>query len=150
MRRLCAIAVALGVLAGSSCRGEPWPWGALILGRMDDGANDPRLANYLDDLRRVFGYRRYEIYGEAWGTGPASGESVVLPTKEFFVKLRPQGASRERVAFQFFRKEQLLVEGEAVMPVSSPLIITGPAYGHAKVILVVEIRDTAKRHAQGR
>lgn len=134
-----------GLAAAADTRAEPWPWGALVLARMDEGPNDPRLEKYLPDLKRVFGYRRYEIYGQAWGTGPANAESIVLPTKEFFVKLRPRGEGNRRLGFEFFRNERLLVEGEAVMPVSAPLFITGPEYGHGKLVMIVEIRDVAPK-----
>lgn len=126
-----------------TCKAEPWPWGALVIGRMDEGPDDSRLDKYLPSLKRVFGYRRYEIYGEAWGTGPARGDSIVLPTKEFFVKLHP--LREQRVGFEFFRKDRMLVEGEAVMPVSAPLFITGPEYGMGKLVMIVEIRDTAQK-----
>lgn len=145
MRAVATILAAALVAGVTDCGAEPWPWGALVLARMDEGPNDPRLERYVADLKRVFGYRRYEIYGEAWGTAPAKCDSIVLPTKEFFVKLKPRGEGNRRLAFEFFQKNRLLVEGEAVMPISAPLFITGPEYGHGKLVMIVEIREaTAK------
>lgn len=144
--RLCAIILLLSALAGAgACQAEPWPWGALVVAKMDEGPDDSRLDKYLPSLKRIFGYRRYEIYGEAWGTGPAKGDSVVLPTKEFFVKLHPRGTGEKRLGFEFFRKDRMLVEGEAVMPVAAPLYITGPEYGRGKLVMIVEIRDTTQK-----
>lgn len=145
MRILASALLACVALGASRCAAEPWPWGALVLARMDEGPNDPRLNRYLPDLKRVFGYRRYEIYGEAWGTGPASGESTVLPTHEFFVRLEPRGGGDKRLRFRFFRKERLLVDGEAVMPISAPLFITGPEYGNGKLVMIIEIREAAPK-----
>jgi hypothetical protein len=145
MRALARVVLAAVLFWAAECGAEPWPWGALVLARMDDGPNDPRLERYLPDLKRVFGYRRYEIYGEAWGTAPAKGESIVLPTKEFFVKLRPRGEGNRRLGFEFFRKEHLLVEGEAIMPISAPLFITGPEYGNGKLVMIVEIREATRK-----
>ncbi|HPA18688.1 MAG TPA: hypothetical protein PLU30_13130 [Verrucomicrobiae bacterium] len=145
MRPPLAILLALLSVWAANCAAEPWPWGALVIGRMDDGPSDPRLEKYLVNLKRIFGYRRYEIYGEAWGTGPAKGDSVVMPTNEFFVRLHPRGAGERRIGFEFLRKDRVLVDGEAVMPVSAPLFITGPEYGNGKLVMIIEIRDATQK-----
>ena len=145
MRRLAAILLASLSVWAADCAAEPWPWGALVICRMDDRPSDPRLERYLPSLKRIFGYHHYDIYAEAWGTHPATDDSVVLPTNEFFVKLRPSGRAERRVAFEFFRKDRMLVEGEAIMPTSAPLFITGPEYGNGKLVMIVEIRETSRK-----
>ena len=145
---LAAVAL-LFAMASPASAGKPRPggkkvWSGLV---MATNATRPRPApvemnRFNQTLQRTFGYNQFELIGVSRKT-LLSGEANWLATsKHFSLRVDPRGVSRDgyRVNLQLFQDRQLLLETDATLSQSGPLVIRGPQIGTGQLLLLLLVQ----------
>ena len=93
-------------------------------------------------LQRTFGYNQFELIGVS-RKALLSGEAKWLATsKHFSLRVDPRGAVRDgyRVNLQLYQDRQLLLETDATLSQSGPLVIRGPQIGAGQLLLLLLVQ----------
>lgn len=93
-------------------------------------------------LRRTFGYNQFELIGVS-RKALQSGEANWLATsKHFSLRVDPRGVARDgyRVKLQLYQDRQMLLETDATLSRSGPLVIRGPQIGAGQLLLMVVVQ----------
>jgi hypothetical protein len=93
-------------------------------------------------LRETFGYNQFELIGQARKKLVNGNEDWMASSKHFALHVDAQGESAEgyRLNLQLFQDKTLLVETEAKLNKSSPLVIKGPQIGAGQLLLLLVIQ----------
>jgi len=93
-------------------------------------------------LRETFGYNQFELIGQARKKLVNGNEDWMASSKHFALRVDAQGESTEgyRLNLQLFQDKTLLVETEAKLTKSSPLVIKGPQIGAGQLLLLLVIQ----------
>jgi hypothetical protein len=93
-------------------------------------------------LQRTFGYNQFEVIGESRKTLQAGQAEWLAASKHFSLRVDPRGASRGgyRVHLQLFQDRQTLLETDATLSQSSPLVIRGPQIGSGQLLLLLVVQ----------
>ncbi len=142
--RLSLIAM-LVLLSGALAHAELWPWGCVVYASHGQPEPCHHLAPYEKDLRSTFGYERMEVIGTAWAYGPATEQTWISPTRDFFLKVDPDGqaAAKNAVQIELFQREKSLVKAKAKLNGKTPVFIKGPEYKQGQLIVILHLKDTA-------
>jgi hypothetical protein len=153
MRAAILLAVAflfsLGVMPANA-RGGERVWSGLVMATNHPpirGAMQPGLARGLPPpmhrlhptLRRTFGYDQFDVIGQSHKVLRTGQEDWLAVSKHFSLHVDSRGATRDgyRVHLQLFQDRQLLLETDANLSQSSPLVIKGPQVGSGQLLLLL-------------
>jgi hypothetical protein len=119
-------------------------WSGLVVAT---NAPKPRPApaelNRLDGtLRRTFGYNQFEVIGQSRRALQNGEANWLAVSKHFSLHVDPRGVSSEgyRVKLQLFQDRQILLETDATLSRSSPLVIKGPQIGSGQLLLLLVVQ----------
>lgn len=145
-------ALGLALFPPEAIRAEENPprvWVAVVFGTNDKEKELKKPVGDMEDqLRHVFGYRRFGLLGEA--EAPlVQGESQRLsPNRHytFNVELQKRGRGKEpfHLKLEMEDKDKSVVETETRLAAGSPFFIRGPKWGKGQIIFVVEVREQAE------
>ena len=93
-------------------------------------------------LQRTFGYNQFEVIGQS-SKALQNGEANWLAvSKHFSLHVDPRGVSSDgyRVKLQLFQDRQVLLETDATLNKSSPLVIKGPQIGAGQLLLLLVVQ----------
>ena len=93
-------------------------------------------------LRRTFGYNQFEVIGQSRRALQNGEANWLAVSKHFSLHVDPRGVSRDgyRVNLQLFQDRQLLLETDATLCTSSPLVIRGPQIGAGQLLLLLVVQ----------
>ena len=93
-------------------------------------------------LRRTFGYNQFEVIGQSRRALQRGESSWLAVSKHFSLHVDPRGVSSDgyRVNLQLFQDRQLLLETDATLSKSSPLVIRGPQIGAGQLLLLLVVQ----------
>jgi hypothetical protein len=93
-------------------------------------------------LRRTFGYNQFEIIGQSHRALQNGESSWLAVSKHFSLRVDPRGVTSDgyRVNLQLFQDRQLLLETDATLSKSSPLVIKGPQIGAGQLLLLLVVQ----------
>jgi hypothetical protein len=141
-----ALLIATGppASAGKPARGGKKVWSGLVIAT---NAPRPRPApaevhRFDRTLQRTFGYNQFELIGVS-RKALQSGETNWLATsKHFSLRVDPRGVSSDgyRVNLQLFQDRQVLLETDATLSKSGPLVIRGPQIGAGQLLLMLVVQ----------
>ena len=119
-------------------------WSGLVMATNESKPRPaPAAVGRLDGtLRRTFGYNQFEIIGQS-RRALQNGESRWLAvSKHFSLHVDPRGVTSDgyRVNLQLFQDRQLLLESDATLSKSSPLVIKGPQIGAGQLLLLLVVQ----------
>ena len=143
------IATALPSSAGKpGKRGKPARsgkkvWSGLVVAT---NAAKPRPApaevHQLDrTLQRTFGYNQFDVIGQSSKALQNDQSNWLAVSKHFSLHVDPRGVSSDgyRVNLQLFQDRQMLLETDATLSKSSPLVIRGPQIGAGQLLLLLVV-----------
>jgi hypothetical protein len=145
MRRRFAAALVLLIMVplGASATGDRI-WSALALATIEHSAAPvPKpLEGLAPAIKEIFGYNSLYLLGEKRRELFYGGEEWLIPTKEFFFKIRclSQEVTSYLLRIELYREKNLLVTTEAKLAKDAPLYIRGPQWGRGLLIFVLEVR----------
>jgi hypothetical protein len=145
MRHRLAAAVLLFTVAppGAHAAGDRI-WGALVLATIENSATPvpESLKELAPPNKKIFGYNSLYLLGEKKRDLFLGSERWLVPTKEFFFKVRclSQELTSYLLRIELYREKNLLVTTEAKLAKDAPLYIRGPQWGRGLLIFVLEVR----------
>jgi hypothetical protein len=145
---LSAIALPAGadppLRRGKSGRAGKKVWSGLVVAT---NAARPRPApgevHRLDrTLRRTFGYNQFEVIAQSHKALQSGEANWLAVSKHFSLRVDPRGVSSDgyRVNLQLFQDRQMLLETDATLSKSSPLVIKGPQIGAGQLLLLLVVQ----------
>jgi hypothetical protein len=151
---LAVVAVLIATTSPSSAgkpgrRGKParsgkQVWSGLVVAT---NATRPRPApsevHQLDrTLQRTFGYNQFEVIGQSSKALQSGQSNWLAVSKHFSLHVDPRGVSSDgyRVNLQLFQDRQVLLETDATLSKSSPLVIKGPQIGAGQLLLLLVVQ----------
>jgi len=130
--------------AGKPRRGGKNVWSGLV---MATNAPRPRPAppevfRFNQTLQRTFGYNQFELIGVSRKALLNDETNWLATSKHFSLRVDPRGVTRDgyRVNLQLFQDRQLLLETDATLNQSGPLVIRGPQIGAGQLLLLLTVQ----------
>jgi hypothetical protein len=144
------LAIAVPVSAGKpGKRGQPGRSGKKVWSGLVVATNSaqprpaPAQVHPLDrTLQRTFGYNQFDVIGQSSKALQNGQSSWMAVSKHFSLHVDPRGVSSDgyRVNLQLFQDRQLLLETDATLSKSSPLVIRGPQIGAGQLLLLLVVQ----------
>ena len=93
-------------------------------------------------LRRTFGYNQFELIGVSRKALQNGEVNWLASSKHFSLRVNPRGVASDgyRVNLQLFQDRQMLLETDATLSTSSPLVIKGPQIGAGQLLLLLVVQ----------
>src|SRR5215467_15839757 len=111
----------------------------------------PELTKLEQTLKDLFGYNQFEVIGQSNKT-LKTGEEDWLANSKYFglhVDARGENESGYELNLKLYKEKDVLLETDANLSRSSPLVIKGPQVGSGQLLLVLVVKDdeqTVHRH----
>lgn len=140
---LSALGLFCGVLFSSAQAGEN-VWSGLVVATNVSRPTPPppQMNRFHGTLKRTFGYNHFEIIGQSRKSLQSGEEDWLAASKHFSLHVDARGASRDgyRLKLQLFQDRQVLLETDATLSKSSPLVIKGPQIGAGQLLLLLVVQ----------
>lgn len=135
--------ISLCAAISSSDAGSQSVWSGLVIANnVAQPAPMPvELTRIEGELKGLFGYNQFQIIGESRKTLRTGQEDWLAKSKYFALKVDSKSASSAgyQLNLQLFKEHELLLETEATLASSKPLVIKGPQVGDGQLLLVLMI-----------
>src|SRR5213592_1125760 len=114
----------------------------------------PELTKLEQTLKDLFGYNQFEVIGQSNKT-LKTGEEDWLANSKYFglhVDARGENDAGYTLNLKLYKENDVLLETDANLSKSSPLVIKGPQVGSGQLLLVLVVKDDElahrRRHAE--
>ena len=93
-------------------------------------------------LKQLFGYNQFEVIGQSQRTLQTGQEDWATSSKFFSLHVDARGEKEAGYVLnlKLYKQKELLLETDAKLSKSSPLIIKGPQVGGGQLLLVLVVR----------
>jgi hypothetical protein len=114
----------------------------------------PELTKLEQTLKELFGYNQFELIGASDKTLKTGQEDWLANSKYFglHVDARGENDAGYTLNLKLYKENEVLLETDANLSKSSPLVIKGPQVGSGQLLLVLVVKDDAlahrRRHAE--
>jgi hypothetical protein len=108
----------------------------------------PELTKFEQTLKDLFGYNQFEVIGQSDKTLKTGEEDWLAVSKYFSLQCDARGENDAGydLNLKLYKEKDVLLETDANLSRSSPLVIKGPQVGSGQLLLVLVVKDDA--HAQ--
>src|SRR5436190_18673260 len=99
-------------------------------------------------LKELFGYNQFELIGQSDKT-LKTGEEDWLANSKYFglhVDARGENDAGYTLNLKLYKENEVLLETDANLSRSSPLVIKGPQVGSGQLLLVLVVKDDMTAH----
>lgn len=151
---LFAICFALAV-GTVPLRAAPMVWSGLVIAENvpQPTAIPPELTKLEQTLKDLFGYNQFEVIGQS-SKALKTGQEDWLANSKYFglhVDARGENESGYTMNIKLYKENDILLETDANLSKSSPLVIKGPQVGSGQLLLVLVVKadeptQTHRRH----
>ncbi len=114
----------------------------------------PELTKLEQTLKDLFGYNQFEVIGQSDKTLKTGQEDWLANSKYFRLQADARGEndSGYSLNLKLYKENDVLLETDANLSKSSPLVIKGPQVGSGQLLLVLVVKDdeqsNRRRHAE--
>ena len=114
----------------------------------------PELTKLEQTLKELFGYNQFELIGQSSKTLKTGAEDWLANSKYFglHVDARGENDAGYTLNLKLYKEKDVLLETDANLSKSSPLVIKGPQVGSGQLLLVLVVKDDEvvhrRRHAE--
>ena len=136
--------MALAMGAATSAQAAQIVWSGLV---MAENSNQPaptpaELKKYEQTLKDLFGYNQFNIIGQSSKNLKTGQEDWLASSKYFSLHVDSRGETGAGYVLnlKLFKEKELLLETEAKLSKSSPLVIKGPQVGGGQLLLVLIVQ----------
>ena len=145
LRLLVALlALFSSLLPGALARGGENVWSGLVVATNVPNPKPPPapMHRLTRTLERTFGYNQFEIIGQSRKTLESGEENWLAASKHFSLHVDSQGAMPDgyRLKLELFQDREILLETDATLSKSSPLVIKGPQIGSGQLLLLLVVQ----------
>src|SRR6266850_3077557 len=108
----------------------------------------PELTALEQTLKELFGYNQFEVIGQSNKTLKTGDEDWLANSKYFALHVDAHGEndSGYSLNLKLYKEKDVLLETDANLSKSSPLVIKGPQVGSGQLLLVLVIKDDEQAH----
>jgi len=108
----------------------------------------PELTKLEQTLKELFGYNQFELIGQSDKTLKTGQEDWLANSKYFRLQADARGEndSGYSLNLKLYKENDVLLETDANLSKSSPLVIKGPQVGSGQLLLVLVIKDDEQAH----
>lgn len=143
---LIAVVVMLAVGAVSAHAAHA-VWSGLVIAENvpQPAAIPPELTKFEQTLKDLFGYNQFELIGQSSKTLKTGEEDWLAASKYFalHVDARGENDAGYSLNLKLYKEKDILLETDANLSRSSPLVIKGPQVGSGQLLLVLVVKDDA-------
>src|ERR1051325_337229 len=141
------VMLAVGVV---SADGAHAIWSGLVIAENvpQPAAIPPELTKFEQTLKDLFGYNQFELIGQSSKT-LKSGEEDWLAASKYFalhVDARGENDAGYTLNLKLYKEKDVLLETDANLSRSSPLVIKGPQVGSGQLLLVLMVKEDTQAH----
>ena len=108
----------------------------------------PELTKLEQTLKDLFGYNQFELIGQS-SKILKTGEEDWLANSKYFglhVDARGENDAGYTLNLKLYKESDVLLETDANLSKSSPLVIKGPQVGSGQLLLVLVVKDDEQVH----
>jgi hypothetical protein len=150
MLRPVLIAVVVMLARGAvSANAEHAIWSGLVIAENvpQPATIPPELTKFEQTLKDLFGYNQFELIGHASKTLKTGEEDWLAASKYFalHVDARGENDAGYTLNLKLYKEKDILLETDANLSRSSPLVIKGPQVGSGQLLLVLVVKDDQTR-----
>jgi hypothetical protein len=154
--RTLLIAVLVMLAAGAlSANAAHAVWSGLVIAEnVPQPVQIPaELTKFEQTLKDLFGYNQFELIGQSNKT-LCTGEEDWLAVSKYFslhVDARGENEAGYTLNLTLYKEKEILLETDANLSRSSPLVIKGPQVGSGQLLLVLVVKDDQihrRRHVE--
>ena|SRR5215471_5910903 len=101
----------------------------------------PEMHRLQGTLQRTFGYNQFELIGQSRNTLRSGEENWLASSKHFSLHVDAQGTTRDgyRLNLKLYQDQEILLETDATLSRSSPLVVKGPEVGAGQLLLLLVV-----------
>jgi hypothetical protein len=146
---LIAALVILAVTAVSADAAHA-VWSGLVIAENvpQPAAIPPELTKFEQTLKDLFGYNQFELIGQSNKTLKTGEEDWLASSKYFSLHCDARGENDAGYSLnlKLYKEKEILLETDANLSRSSPLVIKGPQVGNGQLLLVLVVKDEEGAH----
>jgi len=108
----------------------------------------PELTKLEQTLKDLFGYNQFEVIGQSDKTLKTGQEDWLANSKYFglHVDARGENDAGYTLSLKLYKENEVMLETDANLSKSSPLVIKGPQVGSGQLLLVLVVKEDAQAH----
>jgi hypothetical protein len=156
LRPLLLAAFLLLAVSAVSANAAHVVWSGLVIAEnVPEPAPIPAELTKLEQtLKELFGYNQFELIGQSDKTLKTGQEDWLANSKYFglHVDARGENDAGYTLNLKLYKENEVLLETDANLSKSSPLVIKGPQVGSGQLLLVLVVKDDEvmhrRRHAE--
>lgn len=141
------VMLAVGVVSADAAHAV---WSGLVIAENvpQPAAIPPELTKFEQTLKDLFGYNQFEVIGQSDKTLRTGEEDWLASSKYFSLHCDARGENDAGYSLnlKLYKEKDVLLETDANLSLSSPLVIKGPQVGNGQLLLVLVVKDD--EHAQ--
>jgi len=149
-RLLIAVSVILAISLVSSADAAQAVWSGLVIAENvpQPAAIPPELTKFEQTLKDLFGYNQFELIGQSSKTLRTGEEDWLASSKYFALHVDAHGENDSGYALnlKLYKEKDILLETEANLSRTSPLVIKGPQVGSGQLLLVLVVKGDEQTH----
>ena len=146
MLRLLLIAavvmLAVGLVSADAAHAV---WSGLVIAENvpQPAAIPSELTKFEQTLKDLFGYNQFEVIGQSNKTLKTGEEDWLASSKYFSLQCDARGENDAGYSLnlKLYKEKDVLLETDANLSKSSPLVIKGPQVGNGQLLLVLVVKE---------
>jgi hypothetical protein len=145
------VMLAVGVVSSNAAHAI---WSGLVIAENvpQPTAIPPELTKFEQTLKDLFGYNQFELIGQSSKTLKTGEEDWLAASKYFalHVDARGENDAGYTLNLKLYKEKDILLETDANLSRSSPLVIKGPQVGNGQLLLVLVVKDDGQARLRRR
>ena len=145
------VMLAVGVVSADAAHAV---WSGLVIAENvpQPAAIPPELTKFEQTLKDLFGYNQFEVIGQSNKTLKTGDEDWLAASKYFSLHCDARGESDAgyNLNLTLYKEKDVLLETDANLSRSSPLVIKGPQVGSGQLLLVLVVKEDEHGQAHRR
>ena len=141
------VMLAVGLVSADAAHAV---WSGLVIAENvpQPAAIPPELNKFEQTLKDLFGYNQFEVIGQSNKTLRTGEEDWLASSKYFSLHCDARGESDAGydLNLKLYKEKDILLETDANLSRSSPLVIKGPQIGNGQLLLVLVVKDDQQTH----
>jgi hypothetical protein len=136
------VMLAVGLVSADAAHAV---WSGLVIAENvpQPAAIPPELNKFEQTLKDLFGYNQFEVIGQSSKTLRTGEEDWLASSKYFSLHCDARGESDAgyNLNLKLYKEKDVLLETDANLSRTSPLVIKGPQIGNGQLLLVLVVKD---------
>ncbi len=142
MRALAPLVLCFALLVSASgAQAGESVWSGIVIAQnvANPAPMPPELKPFEGTLKAIFGYNQFQVIGQERRRLKTGEEEWLARSKYFSLQVKSQAAEKAGYALnlKLYQESKVLLETEARLTESSPLVIRGPQIGDGQLVVLL-------------